>query len=138
MKKLTVLAIFLSAVQLSLAADNKPWLGSWKSNKAATLQYLRANTKLTPEQLEKLGTALGRMVIVIEAERITLRDGDWKFASKYKVLSESKSSVTIESVDPETRRLTKSTIEFDGDGFWTPAEDKIPGYKERFDKIKGP
>jgi hypothetical protein len=65
---------------------------------------------------------------------LTRKAGDWKFTSPYKIISETKDSMTIESQDPNTHDQTKTILEFDATGFWTP-DDKVLDYKERFDKV---
>jgi hypothetical protein len=134
MKKIMLMAVILVAVLVPVQAGNERLVGSWKSNKAATLDYLKAHTKLTPQQLEKLGSILGSMVFTFDGENVTLKRGDWKFISKYKVIEESKNVIVIESVDPDTRKLVESRFEMETGRFWV-ADDKIPGYKERFDKL---
>jgi hypothetical protein len=135
-KKLIATIALIFAVLLPVSAGSERLAGTWKSNKAATLDYLKKHTKLTPQQLEKLDTILGKTVFIFDAQNVTLKSGDWKFVSKYKILEESKDLIVIESDDPQTRKPTKTRIELDAKGFWTP-DDKIAGYKERFDKIVG-
>jgi len=76
------------------------------------------------------------MVIVIDAETFTLKQDDWKFTTKYKILSETKNTITFEAENPQTRKMEKGVFEFDasGKGFWS-SDDKIEGFKERFDKV---
>jgi hypothetical protein len=136
MKHSLVLGFILIFTTLSVFAGPERMLGTWKSNKGATVAHLKIHTSLTKRQIEKLSTVLGKMLIVIDAETITLKQDDWTFTSKYKVLSEVKNTITFEAQDPQTKKLVKSVFEFDGSGkgFWT-GEEKIPGYKERFDKV---
>ena len=134
MKKLIAIAALMSGILLPVDAGSEKLVGTWKSNKAATLAYLKTHTKLTPQQLEKLGNILGKAEFTFDAQNVTFKSGDWKFVSKYKVLEESKGLIIIESDDPQTKKPTKTRIELDATGFWTP-DDKIAGYKERFDKI---
>jgi hypothetical protein len=134
MKKLIAITALFSAILLPVNAGSERLVGTWKSNKAATLAYLKTHTKLTPPQLEKVGNILGKAVFIFDAQNVTFKSGDFKFVSKYKILEESKDLMIIESDDPETRKPTKTRIELDAKGFWTP-DDKIAGYKERFDKI---
>ncbi|MDB6121357.1 MAG: hypothetical protein JWQ71_350 [Pedosphaera sp.] len=134
MLKFIFSVVLLLGFSLSIHAGNSKLVGTWKSNKAATVDYLKSHTKLTPQQLEKVGSVLGKMVIEFDAEKMTMKSGNWKFVSKYKIVEESKDGVTIEAEDPGTKKLTKTKFELDNSGFWTP-DEKIPGYKERFDKI---
>ncbi len=132
MKKIALM-VTAFALLLPAHAGSERLIGTWKSNRPSTLDYLKTHTKLTPQQLEKVGTALGKMVFIFDAQNVTLKSGDWKFVSKYKILEESKAVIIIESENPETKKLEKTRMELDANGFWTP-DDKIPGYKERFDK----
>jgi hypothetical protein len=137
MKKFILVSAILAAMVFSTPAGNERLIGTWKSNKAATLTYLKGHTKFTPQQLEKVGSILGKLEIVFDKENITEKSGDWKFASKYKILEETKDSVVIESQDQDTKKPTKTKLELDATGFWV-SDDKIAGYKERFDKIAAP
>jgi len=127
---------FLIFSTLPLLAGPEKMLGTWKSNKSATVAHLKIHTALTKTQIEKISTILGKMVIVIDAETITSTLDDSKSTSKYKVLSETTNSITFEAENPETKKPMKVTYEFDasGKGFWV-AYDKVEGFKERFDKV---
>ena len=133
MKKFIALVcvVFISA---TVFAGNEKLIGTWKSNKDATVAYLKTHTKLTSQQLDKLATVFGKMTITFDAKNVTFKSGDWKFTSAYKVISETKDSITIESEDPGTKKPSQGKLEFDGNGFWCP-DDKIPGFKEKFDKV---
>jgi hypothetical protein len=133
MKKICTLSVLFLAASLSLFAGNERLIGTWKSNKDAMLAYLKIHTKLTPEQLDALAPLLGKMTFIMDNTNITMQLGDWKFTSRYKIISETKDAVTIESQDPSTHDQTKTILELDATGFWTP-DDKIRDYKERFDK----
>jgi len=109
-------------------------IGSWKSDKEATLVYLRKHTSLTPQQLEKVGTSLGKMTITFSSTNMTAKSRDWKFESPYKIVSETKDSMTVESKDPNSGKLTHDKYEFDVNGLWT-VDNRIPGYKERFSRV---
>lgn len=136
MTKLLFLSALLVLSPFSSLAGSEKMIGTWKSNKGATVAHLKIHTALTKGQIEKIATILGKMTVTIDAETITMTDGDWKFTSKYKVLSETKNTITFEAQDPQTKKPSKSTLEFDasGKGFWT-AYEKIEGFKERFDKV---
>src|SRR5688572_2332731 len=112
---------FLVLSTLSMPAGPEKMLGTWKSNKSATVAHLKIHTGLTKIQIEKISTALGKMVIVIDAETFTLKQDDWKFTTKYKILSETKNTITFEAENPQTRKMEKGVFEFDasGKGFWS-------------------
>jgi hypothetical protein len=136
MKALIRFSFVFALSVLSAVAGPERMLGTWKSNKGATVAYLKIHTSLNEAQINKIATVLGKMQITVDADTITFKQDDWKFASKYKVLSEVKNAITVESQDPQTKKFTKTVLEFDasGKGFWT-ADERIPGYKERFDKV---
>jgi hypothetical protein len=133
MKK--IIALFLLIITACTTfAGNERLIGIWKSNKEATLAYLKVHTKLTPQQLDKIGTALGTTTITFDQTNLVMKSGDWKYATPYKIISETKNSVTAESKDPGSVKPTPTIYEFEGNSFWV-ADDRIPGYKERFDKL---
>jgi hypothetical protein len=132
MKKLTCLLILV--LSLSAFAGGEKLIGTWKSNKAGTMAYLKTHTQLTEQQVDVIGLALGKMSFTFDQTNMTLISDNWKFVSPYKVVSETANSVTIESKNPQTQKLEQSAFEFYGDHFWAP-DDRIPGYKERFDKV---
>jgi hypothetical protein len=129
-----ILAVLCFFISISAFAGSEKLIGTWKSNKETTLNYLKTHTKLTPEQLAKVGGALGKMTITFDANNMTLKSGDWKFSSSYKFISETQNVIVIESEEPGNKKISQTKFEFEGDGFWTP-DDKIPNYKERFDKV---
>jgi len=134
MKNLILTAVVLVTFSFRVHAASQRLIGTWKSNREVTLQYLKTHTKLTSQQLDKLAPILGKMVVVFDSERITEKSGNWKFTTKYTIIEEIKNTVTIEAEDPGTKKLTKTKFTLDASGFWTP-DEKIPGYQERFDKI---
>lgn len=109
-------------------------IGTWKSNKQETLVYLKAHTQMTAEELEKIGPTLGKMTMTFDKTTLTLNSGHWTFTSSYKVLSKEGNVIDFECRDPNTLKMTENKLELDGNGFWSP-DDRIPGYKERFDKV---
>lgn len=133
MKKLAAILV-LFVVALSSFAGNEKLIGTWKSNKAGTMAYLKTHTHLSDQQVDAIGQALGKMSFTFDETNMTLTSDNWKFVSSYKVLSETANSVTIESKNPQTQKLEQSVFEFYGDHFWVP-DERIPGYKERFDKL---
>ena len=136
MNRFLVLGLLLTFSTFSSLAGPEKMIGTWKSNKGATVAHLKIHTALTRIQIEKISTILGKMVLVIDAETITSTHGDDKFTTKYKVLSETKNTITFEAENPQTRKIEKGVFEFDasGKGFWS-SDDKIEGFKERFDKV---
>lgn len=134
MKYLVLATLILFACSAPVHASSEKLVGTWKSNREVTLGYLKTHTKLTPQQLDRLGSILGKMVIVFDAERITEKSGSWKFTTKYKVVEETKDTITIEAADPQTKQSTKTKFTVDATGLWAP-DDKVPGYQERFDKV---
>ena len=138
MNKFLIIGLLIFSTS-SLFAGPEKMLGTWKSNKGATVAHLKIHTALTKIQIEKISTVLGKMVIVIDAETFTLKQDDWKFTTKYKILSETKNTITFEAENPQTKKMEKGVFEFDasGKGFWS-SDDKIEGFKERFDKVVTP
>jgi hypothetical protein len=133
-KNFILAALMTLSFCVRVQAGNQRLIGTWKSNKEVTLQYLKTRTKLTLQQLDKVGSVLGKMVIVFDSERMTAKSGDCKFTTKHTIVEETKNGVTIEAEDPGTKKLTRTKFTLDAAGFWTP-DDKIPGYQERFDKV---
>ena len=120
MKKLILSTVLLFAILRPAHAGGESLVGTWKSNKEATLDYLKTHTKLTPQQLEKLGSILGKMEFTFDGQTLTAKSGDWKFVSKYKIIEQTKNALTFESEDPGTKKLTNTRIEMDGAAFGRP------------------
>src|SRR5215208_736813 len=116
MKALVLAALITLSASLPAVAGTEKLIGTWKSNKGATVAHLKINTQLSRAQIEKISSVLGQMVIVIDAETMTMTHGDWKFVTKYKILDESGNLVTFEAQDPQTKRLTQDVFEFDRSG----------------------
>ena len=126
-----ILLLFLS---ISSLAGSEKLIGTWKANKQATLAYLKIHTHLASQQLDLVGQALGKTTLTFDKTNLTVRSDNWKSVIPYKVISETKDSVTIEADDHKGQASARSTFEFDGNSIWVPS-DKIQGYKERFDKL---
>jgi hypothetical protein len=129
-----VASLLLFIMSLSAFAGSERLVGTWKSNKDATLAYLKIHTSLTSPQLDLVARSLGKTTFTFDKANVTMESDSWKFISPYKIISETTNSMTIESQDPGTQKPTQTVLEFDSTGFWTP-DDRIPGYKERFDKL---
>jgi hypothetical protein len=134
MKKIALI-LLMTAFLLPAYAGKERLVGTFKSNKPATMAYLKTHTKLNSKQLEKLGTVLGKMTVTVDKQTVTYRNGDWKFVSNYRIVEETPSVIIIESQNPQNKKWERMEIEPDSKGFWAP-DDQIPGYKERFDKIE--
>lgn len=132
--KQIALILFMTCLLLPAYAGKERLIGTWKSNKEATMAYLKTHTKLTQKQLEKVGTVLGTLTVTVDKQTVTYRNGDWKFVSNYRVVEETSKRITIESQNPETKKWERTDLEMDGEGYWV-ADAKIEGYKERFDKV---
>ena len=136
MKRLVAFSCLL-LVSLSIFAGSlrsKTLVGTWKSNKEATLAYLQIHTHLTQEKLDMIGKALGKMTITFTTTNLTMKSDDWNFSSPYEIVSETREFVVIESNNPNTSRRTQDSFDLDGDSIWI-RDTRIPGYKERFDRV---
>jgi hypothetical protein len=132
MRKLT--CFYLLLVTLSAFADGDGLLGVWKSNKPGTLAYLQSHTHLTDQQLDLVAQTLGKTTFTFDKTNMTISADNWKFASPYKIVSKTPNSITFEAKDPSTQIMGTNVFEFYGNHFWS-SDDRIPGYKERFDKL---
>lgn len=130
------IGLFLLLVLSSpVFAGNERLIGTWKSNKEGTLDYLRIHTMMTSRQLDAAAQLLGKMSLTFDQTNLTATMGTWKAASQYKVISETKNSITIEIKDPGTGKTASDVLEFSAGSLWT-SDDRFHGYKERFDRVK--
>lgn len=83
-------------------------IGTWKSDKKSTLEYLKEHAKLSSEALAKLDPVLGKMVLVYDGQTVTAQDGDSKSVVKYAIIRESEKAVTIQTIDPKTKKLQQT------------------------------
>src|SRR5215475_1542391 len=104
MRKSLLGILVLLTVSSQMHAASQRLIGSWKSNKPDTVEYLKKHTKLTPQQLDKISSILGKTIIVFDTQRMTMKSGTWEFSSKYTILNETKDTVTIESEEPGSRK----------------------------------
>ena len=128
------ICLYLLLVTLSAFAGGGRLLGAWKSDKPGTLVYLQSHTHLTGQQLDLVAQALGKTTFTFDKTNMTVSADNWKFVSPYKIVSETPNSITFEAKDPGTQMPGTNVFEFYGDHFWS-SDDRIPGYKERFDKL---
>jgi hypothetical protein len=136
MKRLFALSCLL-LVSLSIFAASlrsKTLVGTWKSNKEATLAYLQAHSHLPQDKLDTIGKLLGKMTITFTTTNVTMKMDDWNFSSPYDVVSETRDFVVIQCNSPSTGKPTQDTFNLDGDSIWI-RDPRLPGYKERFDRV---
>src|SRR5271154_3970395 len=70
MKKRILTGALALALVLSAQADGDRLAGSWKSNKEATLDYLKAHTALSSEQLKRVGAILGKQILTFDGHSL--------------------------------------------------------------------
>ncbi len=134
MKKIVLMGVLGLGLLLPAQAGTDRLIGSYKSNKEVTLAYLKTHTTLSPEQLERVSKFLGKMVVTFDAKTVTEATGAGKFSSPYTIVEETKDTITIESLDADTKKMSKSKFDVDTNGIWA-IDERIKGYKERFDKV---
>ncbi len=135
MKQFLLSCLLVCGWSVSVVAGGERLVGTWKSNKTVTLEYLKAHTTLEGAQLEKVGKLLGSREFTFKAESMTVTsDGRNLHTVSYKFLQETNGVLTFEAYDPSVRKIMPNVVEIDETGMWVTS-DKIPGYKERFDKV---
>jgi hypothetical protein len=134
MKRIVLCWLLLGAFLLPAHADPQRLVGTWKSDRKATLDYLKQHTKLSFEELGKIDPILGKTVLIFDRKTMTAQNGDWKVVTKYAIIREEPNYVVVQTIDPKTKLLEQTRLDLDKDGIWVP-EEKVPGYKERFQKV---
>jgi hypothetical protein len=114
--------------------------GRFRSDKAATLNYLRWVWWCTPAGHRRLATILGTVTVRIDPDVITLETCDPPETRPYKVFARGENSVTIECVTDrvlgEAPRPWRWTIDFVEDGYWTCTQFWwLWWYREKFTRI---
>jgi deoxyribodipyrimidine photolyase-like uncharacterized protein len=101
--QLIIFSLFLTITcRTSLAQDDCPLKGKWKSDAEATKQEIEKNKKYTKKQREKLSSEIfGKLIVEYTCtEHTTYYDGQTHQFS-YKILKRNENKLTVQYIDKE-------------------------------------
>ena len=105
--------------------------GTFISDKEATLDYLRSTGVYSPEQLQKIGSVMGRMKVTFNGDTVMTELDEHKTSEQFKIVEQGAGYITIlTNLDGES---VQNRIEFVSDGYWlvNPPGEKPFGEKFR-------
>lgn len=131
--KLVILFLLIFVTSCTTLHDDR-LLGTYVSDKEATLKYLKDTGNYTNEYLDRIGKLLGKMKITYNKDNIAIveLDGDIR-QEDFKIIKVSSDYAVI-----EYDQSNKYKIIFKDDGYWASGGIMPLPYMEKFKKIKGP
>ncbi|GMR01148.1 MAG: hypothetical protein BMS9Abin19_0504 [Gammaproteobacteria bacterium] len=134
MKRIFLFALFMLFVTGCEFASQNPLLGRWQSDEKATLVEAR-NAGLTEQQLQQLENekVFGRLIAIIDKEKIVFNFEDRFEPSPYRILKIEKQFVDIELFNSSTKAYETTRIETHGDRMWVPSA--MASFREVFVRI---
>lgn len=114
-------------------------LGSWKSDRDATVAYLKTVRECTYSAMDRIRSILGKLTITYDEETLCYVGIDDDFTSRYRVVAQDEESVTIEVESGTWPKWQRSTIRFVEDGIWvTTLDQRLWWYREKFVRVPRP
>ena len=115
--------------------EKNPLIGRWQSNEAETLNEIRHCGPYTDEQIELITSKIffGEFILEIDEETITSYYEGSDNAGSYRIISNHRPFIIIESHDPITEEVEILTIEIRDNRMWIPSTHL--GCREVFTRI---
>lgn len=134
MKRNFLFVLFMFFVTGCELATQNPLLGRWKSDEKATLIEAR-NAGLSEQQLQQLknGKVFGKLIAVIDKDKIVFDFEGKSESSPYRILNMEKQFVDIELLNSSTGASETTRIETRGDRMWVPSA--MADFREVFVRI---
>ena len=134
MKIILATIIFLISSGCSTIAD-KRIVGSFVSDKEATISYIRTTGRLTEKQLQIYSSILGLWTIECDGKYVTGKIGTESYGRvPFNILEQTSEYTIVEmNLNGETN---KSKLIFAEDGYWLESDSVSPHFREKFTRIK--
>jgi len=128
---LTVVGLMVSAA--CAFAQSQELSGTYISDKEATLDYLRSTGAYSPEQLQKIGSVMGRMKVTFNGDTVMTELDDHKTSEQFRVAEEEADHIVIlTNLDGEP---VSNRIEFSPDGYWLVNPPGEKPFREKFRRV---
>ena len=107
--------------------------GTFISDKEATLDYLRSTGVYSPEQLQKIGSVMGRMKVTFNGDTVMTELDEHKTSEQFKIVEQGAGYITIlTNLDGES---VQNRIEFVSDGYWLVNPPGERPFREKFRRV---
>ena len=128
---LTVVGLMVSAA--CAFAQSQELSGTYISDKEATLDYLRSTGVYSPEQLQKIGSVMGRMKVTFNGDTVMTELDEHKTSEQFKIVERGSGYITIlTNLDGES---VQNRIEFVSDGYWLVNPPGERPFREKFRRV---
>jgi len=128
---LTVVGLMVSAA--CAFAQSQELSGTYISDKEATLDYLRSTGVYSPEQLQKIGSVMGRMKVTFNGDTVMTELDEHKTSEQFKIVEQGAGYITIlTNLDGES---VQNRIEFVSDGYWLVNPPGERPFREKFRRV---
>jgi len=136
MKILTLMVLTLALAGCATTSDQR-LVGTFVSDKDATVKYLLSTGKYNEKQLEVISGVLGRWKIVYEGSTVAaILDGETMGKVPLTVLDRTDEYVVVQG--KFSGEITKAKLIFVDDGYWEISETAGPYYREKFTRVSKP
>jgi hypothetical protein len=135
MESLRSLAVVL-ALSILAACSSGPHeaiVGTWRSDREATLAKVDACDCVTDEQRAWLAENLGELVVTYTTQEMTARVGEWTDGGPYAVVAEGSNWVELRRTDLTDEESVVHRVWVEGDRLWVRVED--PGFDQVFVRV---
>ena len=129
------LTFFVAGLASSVCAGEKPQelSGTFVSDREATMSYLKSTGAYSPEQLEKIGSVLGKMKVTFAGDTVVTELDDRTTAERFEVAEQGEGYIVIlTNLDKEPVR---NRIEFVSGGYWLINPSGEKPFREKFRRI---
>jgi len=131
-----VVAFFVAGLaSSSVCAGERPQelSGTFISDREATMSYLRSTGVYSPEQLEKIGSVMGKMKVTFTGDTVVTELDDHTTSERFEVAEQGAGHIVIlTNLDKEPVR---NRMEFVSDGYWLINPSGEKPFREKFKRI---
>jgi hypothetical protein len=135
MKSLRPILVLL-ALSILPACSSDPRdaiVGTWRSDRDATLAKVDECDCVTDEQRAWLEANLGELVVEYTGTQMTARAGEWTDEGPYEVVAEGPNWVDLRRTDLADEESVVHRVWVEGDRLWVHVED--PGFDQVFARV---
>jgi hypothetical protein len=128
----SIVAVLIAAAALGCqSSPHERMLGTWQSDRSATLEELSNHPSITSMQRDLLDQILGRLVVEYrEHSAISKLDG-WSGSWQYDVVGEGPNYVDLRGFDERSAQVKRIWVE--GDRMWVHVEGM--GFNEYYSRM---
>ena len=129
------LSFFVAGLASAVCVGEKPQelSGTFVSDREATMSYLKSTGAYSPEQMEKIGSVVGKMKVAFAGDTVVTELDDHTISERFEVAEQGEDYIVIlTNLDKEPVR---NRIEFVTDGYWLISPSVEKPFREKFRRV---